>query len=287
MTLILNNFRHGMAGGMYFGATTLSGMNPTVLRGKFNSGAVRRNIFAGVGITDSKASLPNGTRHPVAYVMPRKNGGMSSYQEAVVSLGAVASVLGGKALEGSATLTISTNTPDGELIAFGIGSVTIHLSTNSPLLTASINGGGTASFEIATNLPVLGAEASIVGTTTITISVADASILPVNDDPVLREATASMSFSGSLQPYALGHMEGTTEEAGLTNAGIANSVWSKIIEAGFSADQILRLLAAHAAGSATGLEGNNPQFTGLDGATVRIDGSYMAGTRTIDSLNGD
>ena len=42
-----------------------------------------------------------------------------------------------------------------------------------------------------------------------------------------------------------------------------------------------------AAGSATGLENGNPQFTGLDGVTVRIDGAYSAGTRTIDSLNGD
>lgn len=41
-----------------------------------------------------------------------------------------------------------------------------------------------------------------------------------------------------------------------------------------------------AAGSATGLEGSNPQFTGLDGTTVRIDGTYSAGTRTIDALNG-
>jgi hypothetical protein len=82
-------------------------------------------------------------------------------------------------------------------------------------------------------------------------------------------------------------MAGTTAEAGLTNAGIANSVWSKIVESGFSAEQILRIIAAQAAGSATGLENGNPQFTGLDGVTVRIDGAYSAGTRTIDSLNGD
>lgn len=47
------------------------------------------------------------------------------------------------------------------------------------------------------------------------------------------------------------------------------------------------ILAAHAAGAATGLEGANPQFTGLDGTTVRIDGSYSAGTRVIDALDGD
>ena len=51
--------------------------------------------------------------------------------------------------------------------------------------------------------------------------------------------------------------------------------------------QLSGIIAAQAAGSATGLENGNPQFTGLDGVTVRIDGAYSAGTRTIDSLNGD
>ena len=96
-----------------------------------------------------------------------------------------------------------------------------------------------------------------------------------------------MSCTGALTPYAVGSMTGTTEDTGLTPAGIANSVWGKVIEAGFSADQILRILAAQAAGTATGLEGANPQFIGLDGTTVRIDGGYAAGTRTIDALNGD
>lgn len=84
----------------------------------------------------------------------------------------------------------------------------------------------------------------------------------------------------------IGTIAGSTEESGLTPQGIAAAVWARIIEAGYSAEEIVRLLAAQAAGSATGLEGSNPQFTGLDGTTVRIDGTYSAGTRTIDALNG-
>lgn len=64
-------------------------------------------------------------------------------------------------------------------------------------------------------------------------------------------------------------------------------MWGKAIEAGYTADQIMRILAATAAGAATGLEGGNPQFTGLDGTTVRVDGTYSAGTRTIDAINAD
>jgi len=82
-------------------------------------------------------------------------------------------------------------------------------------------------------------------------------------------------------------MEGSTVDSTvLTSDAIASAVWGQVIEAGFSAEQIVRLLAAHAAGAATGLEGANPQFTGLDGSTIRIDGTYVLGTRTIDALDG-
>ena len=167
------------------------------------------------------AAIPDGASNRTSWVLPRKAGGMSSLNEAVVTLGGAAAIYGGKALEGSASLTITTNTPEGELIAFGTGAVTITLATNSPLLTASISGGGTATFTIETNTPVLGAEASIVGETTITISIADADILPVDDTSPLRTATASLTFSGTLVPYAIGSMEGSTIDASvLTTAAI-------------------------------------------------------------------
>ena len=98
---------------------------------------------------------------------------------------------------------------------------------------------------------------------------------------------AGTALSATWTPYAIGWLSGTTAESGLTPTGISNAVWGKAIEAGLSAEQIIRIIAAYAAGAATGLEGANPQFTGLDGTTIRIDGAYSAGTRTIDALNGD
>lgn len=73
----------------------------------------------------------------------------------------------------------------------------------------------------------------------------------------------------------------------LSPQGLANAVWEKVIEAGFTAEQIIKILAAQAAGNAVDLEGQNPQFTGLDGVTIRIDGAYSNGERTINVLNGD
>ena len=197
-----------------------------------------------------------------AWVLPRTAGGMSSINFASAAIDGIGLAVGGITTTGTSSITLTCADMFGELIASGNGTATFSLTSNNPLLTASINGAGTATASVSTNTPTLGALADGGGAVTI-------------------------SLSGTLTPYAIGQMSGTTAEYGLTNAGIANSVWSKVVESGFSAEQILRIIAAQAAGSATGLENGNPQFTGLDGVTVRIDGAYSAGTRTIDSLNGD
>ena len=285
MGLLQNGYRHNLTGRIV-GTTNLDGWRPEVGVYQGHRAAANRNQVLPGAVTDNKSAVPNGNRAPSAWIMPNKGGGLSS-RDATLAFAATATGIKGLPGEGSTSFSITTNTPDGELIVSGSGSVTFTLSTNTPLLTASINGLGSATFALTTNTPILGAEASLTGDAAFSVTTNTPVIYPLDDDSPLRTATASFTIGGSLMSYALGHLSGTTEEAGLSNVGIANSVWGKVIEAGFSADQILRLLAAHAAGSATGLENGNPQFTGLDGVTVRIDGSYSAGTRSIDALNGD
>ena len=62
-------------------------------------------------------------------------------------------------------------------------------------------------------------------------------------------------------------------------------MWAKLLEAGFSAGDIMRILAAVAAGDATGLD-TNPSFTGLDDATTRVAGNRSSGTRTMTTVDG-
>jgi hypothetical protein len=156
---------------------------------------------------------------------------------------------------GSASFTISTNTPSGELIAFGIGSASITFSTNTPVLTASIQGAGSASFTISAEA-LLGAEASAAGSasfsitatnsarlpvddtsplrtgeSTITFTATNSARLPANDTSPLRTGTASFSFSGSLLPYAIGHMSGSTAvTTEMTPATIASEVWNSMLD---------------------------------------------------------
>lgn len=236
---------------------------------------------------DPTAAIPYGHLSPSSWVLPRKAGGMSSSNSAKILIEPSGAAVGGITANGSSEITIAFADAFGQLIASASGESTFTISTNAPLLTASIEGIGAASF-VVSGAATLGAEASISGASTITITVANATAFPLNDASPLRDASASFAMSGSLTPYAIGQMQGSTVDIGVvTNDSVASAVWAKVIEAGYSADAILRILAAHAAGEATGLEGANPQFIGIDGVTVRIDGSYLAGTRTIDSLNGD
>lgn len=252
-------------------------------RSAFGNHGMLRNAYQAF---DAKAAVPNGHLAPSAWVLPKTAGGMSSINFSTLALDSSGLAVGGVTSTGDASFSLVFDVAAGQLISSGNGTASLSITCDPLLLTASINGEGSTALTLTTNAATLGAEASITGTALIELSVANATILPLDDDSPLRTGTATLTLTGTLVPYAIGSMSGTTEEAGLTPNGISNAVWGKVIESGFSADQIMRLLASFAAGSATGLEGANPQFTGLDGVTLRIDGTYAAGTRTIDALNG-
>jgi hypothetical protein len=209
---------------------------------------------------DDKAAQPYGHLSPSAWILPKTAGGISSVNNSDFTISASGSGAMGLNAIGSASFTITIADAQGDLVVSGAGTASFTITTTANAV-ATLNGDGTASMTFSATA---GATALAWGA-----------------------SLSSFTISGTLTPYAVGHMEGTTEEAGLSNAGIANSVWAKVIEAGYSAEGIMRLLAAHAAGSATGLEGADPQFVGLDGVTTRINGTYSAGTRTIDTLDAE
>lgn len=218
-------------------------------------------VVGGVSIAN-KSGRPDGLRHPASWLMAPKSGGMSSRNLTEMTFGTLGLAVGGITTTGSASFTIDFATASGELISSGEGSASFTISTNAPLLTASLGGEGSASFTIGFNTPTLGAEAGMIG-------------------------AASWSITCALTPYAIGNMEGSTvDNTVLTSDVIASAVWAKIIEAGFSAEEVLRIIAANAAGDGSGLENGSPEFMGIDGSTVRIAGTYVAGTRTVTTLDG-
>ena len=77
----------------------------------------------------------------------------------------------------------------------------------------------------------------------------------------------------------------------LNDAGSGANPWTEVIESGYTAAEILRILAAVAGGKTTidDLGGGNAtvQFIGLDGITVRIEGNMGGSERTLVTLDGN
>lgn len=226
-----------------------------LLRSNFNKHGMMRNAYENYSV---RCATPNGHLSPSAWVLPKTAGGGSSRNYV------------GLTIDPNGTGAMGVNAVGSLAMSFGF--------TGTGGLVVS--GGGTSSF-------------TITGTVTGSAGLfangsANFAITPVATVSALNYAigTASFTITGTLAPYGIGYMFGSTVDVStITNDSVSSAVWAKVIEAGYSAEGILRLLAAHAAGSATGLEGADPQFVGLDGVTVRIDGTYSAGTRTIDALD--
>lgn len=245
-----------------FGAAAYLSAYPSILHGDRSQAGLMRNITAGEGITSELVSLPSGNRHPNVWMMPQRGGALASRNT----------------INGAGACTISmAGGVNGEATLAGVGS----LSGTAALivsLVAALTGSGTIS------------NAAAIGYLNLAASLAGAGNL-AGAATALAHAAAALSGAGAVASTAraTGTLAASIVVTGdvLNSANVGAAVWAQIIEAGFSAEQILRILAAHAAGAATGLEGANPQFTGIDGTTLRIDGTYSAGTRTIDDLDGN
>ena len=72
----------------------------------------------------------------------------------------------------------------------------------------------------------------------------------------------------------------------LNDAGSASNPWTEVIESGYTAAQILKLLAAVAAGKLSGAPGGPIAITGIDGTTVRVSATVdSSGNRTAVVYN--
>lgn len=205
---------------------------------------------------------PTGGYAPIAWTIPQTSGEISARNTAQMSieLGSL-NLAAGRNISGSASIDLQLADAELQLIVSAEGTATVTLTATGSVAGA-LFASGSAAMSITLDTATLGA---LVGA----------------------EGAVIIGMAASATATALGHMSGTTEATNeLSPAALAAAVGNRIIEAGFTADQIMRILVAHAAGAATGLESGNPQFVGLDGSTVRIDGTYSAGTRTIDALDG-
>jgi hypothetical protein len=74
----------------------------------------------------------------------------------------------------------------------------------------------------------------------------------------------------------------------VNDAGSASNPWTEIIESGYTAAEILRIVTAAIAGKVSGAEGTNPKFRDLADTKDRIDATTdQYGNRTAVTLDAD
>lgn len=197
MGLLGNGFRHNLTGRITAATTGLDGCNASVIPAARNLTAMRRNMLQGEAGFSPQASVPDGNRNNVAWLMPRKAGGLSSRYSAGLTVSPSANGAMGLPGDGTADFTIDFATATGGLISSGTGTASFAITPTATIL-ATRSGDGSASFAITTNTPLLGA----LGWVT---------------------AEGAFSVTTTMQSYARGYMTGSTVDTStIVNANIVS-----------------------------------------------------------------
>lgn len=230
MGLLANNFRDTLGTFQTFGATASNNAYPSVRLQNYARTAAMRNLTAGEGITSELVAVPDGNRHPNAWIMPQQAGALAA-RNTLTGEGGITD-----ADRWAVKLAEAALTGDGTLTA--VGSLVVQL-------IAAITGSGTIS---AANLQAfLAAVANLTGSGGVT----DA------DLEGFGAMLAALAGDGTLDASVLtgiGELDAdiVVTGTGLSTANVGQAVWSALLEAGFTAEQLLRLAAAGAAGKLSG-----------------------------------
>jgi len=215
-----------------------------------------------VGAFGKLSSIPSGYGYPHAIALPITAGAISSHKKAEGSSTATLTLISLKGtIAGTSTATGAINAVLAvEGTAPGSCTVTGTLTAKGNLFSSAA---GVASNNVT--LTAIGILQGISSTT----------------EELSPSALATALWNAAAADY---NQSGTMGEK-LNDAGSASNPWTEIIESGFSAAEILRLIAAAVQGDATGLEDGNPTFKGLNGTTDRITATYTDGTRVVTDRN--
>lgn len=209
----------------YFGGSTSSA--EVQVRSNFGASGPNRNRF----YVDQRATalklyaVPTGMYVGKAWILPQKQGEMSSHNDAAISIAPAGLAYGGITTTGTASISINFANATGGLISSGSGAAYLSISTNAPALTGTLSAAGLATM-------VLDAQATARGLASISggagwVMTGAGAMLPTNDASPLRTGVASFAITGSLTPYAIGNMVGSTiDNTGLTSASISAAVWA-------------------------------------------------------------
>lgn len=203
--LLQNGYRDAFTGVRFFGAGTTNGAYPYISNANSQTVGAQRNFFASDASILSTTSLPDGCRHPVAWMMPQKPGGLSTRNSITGSGSLAAAILAVK-------LAQADLTGNGELAA--IGGLIVQL-------IADLEGDGTISS--ADVKAFLAAVANIGGSGGMT----DADLEGLG--ALISAITGSGTAAGSTVT-ATGQLDAdlTVTGTGLSTANVGAAVWAAL-----------------------------------------------------------
>lgn len=263
MGLLQNGYRDFSSGVRIIGATVSNSGYPYSAPGNWCFTSTRRNLTAGEGINTDKAGIPDGYRNQYAWLQPQKAGAIASRNQIFGDGEATASIAGG--VNGEATLA-------GTGTLTGTGALIISM-------VAALTGSGTIT------------DADIVGYLQLAATLAGEGDL-AGAATAIGHAAAALSGSGDADGLAtaLGTLAAEITVTGdlLTTANVGDAVWAVLIEAGLTAQQAMRVIAAATAGKVSGAETATITFRNAvaDNAD-RIVATVSSGNRTAITYDLD
>jgi hypothetical protein len=273
---------------LFSGVTTVAGGERTQNIGQYG----RMNWSAGwhtVSNETNRSAVPNGARHPVAWLPARKSGGLASRNagDFAFSTGSL-NVAQGRNIAGDTTFAFALPDAQLQLVVSASGTVAVTFTPDATLAGA-LSASGTSAVTFTVPAVTLGAILNAIAATGITFS-------PAGLVQAIGHIAGDITPFTELSPEGLaaavwGAAATSNNVAGsmgekLNDAGSASNPWTEVIESGLTAAEVLRIIAAALAGDATGLENGSPVFKSLDGSKDRITATYATGTRSVSALDG-
>ena len=261
MALLQNGYRDRSSGVRIFGATASNLSVPSALQANSALTGTKRNIIVSEAWTDEQIGLPHGYRSGYTWLLPQKNGAAKSANESQGVASTTFAIAGGK--NGATTITgTGSFTATGALVVSGTATITGLATVTSNAFAA------------------LAAAATITGTATPT-----AAITAIGWG--VTSITGVATFTGTR--YATGELEASiTPFTELSPQSLASAVWAELLESGYSAGDIMRVMSSALAGEVSGAGTATVTIRDIADTTNRIVASVDGtGNRTAVTLDAD
>lgn len=209
------------------------------------------------------SSVPDGYAMHGTTTPPYTAGGMSSWQRGSVTLTGTGALIQGGPMTGTGTVATLTGEAGLSLVVSLEGTAVVATLTGTGLvlsLTIGLNGEG--SWALSGDGAVLALLVPMTGTGTVATL-----------DGTGTDLRGRLSLQGEWTPFTA-----------LSPEGLAAAVWSSVLESGYTAEQLVRLIVAVSAGKLSGVDTSTPAFRDLADTVTRLSATTDSTGRTTVTI---